>query len=49
MCWPTNYHHLISQGVGLVCSWENRWDRENGDEGINLVNIQSEEKYIQAG
>ena len=26
-----------------------RRDRENGDEGINLVNIQSEEKYIQAG
>ena len=24
-------------------------DRENGGEGINLVNIQSEEKYIQAG
>ena len=24
-------------------------DRENGGRGINLVNIQSEEKYIQAG
>ena len=49
MCWPTNYHHLFGQGVRLVHSRENGQDRENGDKGINLVNIQSEEKYIQAG
>ena len=49
MCWPTDYCCLLSQGVGLVCRQEHEWDRENGGKGINLVNIQSEEKYIQAG
>ena len=49
MCWLTDYHCLLGQGVRLVCRQEHRWDRENGGEGINLVNIQSEEKYIQAG
>ena len=49
MCWPTDYCHLLGQGVCLVRSQGNGWDRENRDRGINLVNIQSEEKYIQAG
>ena len=49
MCWPTDYHRLLSRGVGLVCRQKHGQDRENSGEGINLVNIQSEEKYIQAG
>ena len=49
MCWPTNYHRLLGRGVRLVCRQEHGWDRENRGKGINLINIQSEEKYIQAG
>ena len=49
--------YVLAPQLLLPCwSWsqtspqrENGWSRENRDEGINLVNIQSEEKYIQAG
>ena len=49
VCWPTDYRRLLGQGVRLVYRQNYGRDRENGGEGINLVNIQSEEKYIQAG
>ena len=49
MCWPTNYHCLVGHKVRLVHQGKVGRNRENRDEGINLVNIQSEEKYIQAG
>ena len=49
VCWPTDYCRLLGRGVGLVYRRNYGQDRENGGEGINLVNIQSEEKYIQAG